>query len=88
MLARRVSAADAVPLSPGRGFSISALSQPQHRQRGTWDSEGRGEKAAASRTGCLFFSVDRGFAGAGGIHLAERALFFMEEMRQRAFNRK
>lgn len=57
-------------------------------QQGPWGSEGRGEKVAASRTACLFFSADWGFAGAGGIHLAERALFFMEEMRQRAFNRK
>ena len=83
-----MSAADTVPLAPGRGFSISALSQPQLRQRGTWGSEGHGDKVAASCTACLFFSADRGFAGAGGIHLAERALFFTEEMRQRAFNRK
>lgn len=52
----------------------------------TWGKErGEGDR---SHTACLFSSADRGFAGAGGIHLAERALFFMEEMRQRAFNRK
>lgn len=51
-------------------------------QQGTWG------EGSSSRTACLFFSADQGFAGAGGIHLAERGLFFMEEMRQRTFNRK
>lgn len=47
-----------------------------------------GAKTAATHAACLFFSTEQGFAGAGGIHLAEGALFFMEEMRQCTFNRK